>query len=56
MTIYQVRMNRQLKNIKVYIILKKIGQRDSFMTKLFMRIFNQQDKRKEQQSAYERLR
>jgi hypothetical protein len=49
-------MNRKLRNIKVYLVLKRIGQKDSIVTKLFMKLFNQQNKSEEQQSATDRLR
>ena len=39
--IYRVRLNRKVRNIKVYDVLKKSGQGQNFITKLFMRIFAQ---------------
>ncbi|MGD0728900.1 MAG: hypothetical protein ABR981_02385 [Candidatus Micrarchaeaceae archaeon] len=54
--IYQARVNRKLRNIKVYAIKNKIGRKDNFMTKLFMRLFVRQKKTAEQQTAIERLR
>lgn len=54
--IYQVRMNKRLHNIRVYVTLKTMGRKESAMTKLFMRIFGQQQKSEEQQTAADKLR
>jgi len=56
--IYQVRQNRTIKNIKVYIIKKSLRAKESFMTKLFLKLFKQdQSKNKgERKSATEGLR
>lgn len=54
--IYNIRTNKRIKNMHVYVIVKRIGRREGFMTKLFMRLFNQQAGREEQQSAVDRLR
>ena len=54
--IYSARMNRRLRNIKVYAIVKRIGRREGFMTRLFIRLFNRQEGRHDQQSAIEKLK
>ncbi|MDE1871086.1 MAG: hypothetical protein KGI06_02490 [Candidatus Micrarchaeota archaeon] len=55
--IYKVRMNRRLSNVKVYVVLKRQNQRkQSFMTKLFMKIFRQENKGTTSESAVDRLR
>ncbi|MDE1833049.1 MAG: hypothetical protein KGH58_01380 [Candidatus Micrarchaeota archaeon] len=38
--IYTVRVNKRLRYIKVYAVKQKVGQRETFMTKFFTRIFN----------------
>ena len=54
---YRVRMNRRLNNVKVYVVLKRQNQRkQSFMTKLFMKIFRQENKGASAESAVDRLR
>ncbi len=44
---YNVTINKKLKYIKVYTILKKIGQKENFMTALFTRLLvkNKQEKK-----------
>ena len=44
---YNVTINKKLKYIKVYTILKKIGQKENFMTTLFTRLLvkNKQEKK-----------
>ena len=37
--IYRVQMNRKVRNIKVYNILKKGGQRENAITRLFEKVF-----------------
>ncbi len=37
--IYRVQLNRRVRNIKVYTLLKKSGEQQNALTKLFMRIF-----------------
>jgi hypothetical protein len=39
--IYQVRQNKTMKNIKVYIVKKSLRRKETFMTKLFLRLFKQ---------------
>jgi hypothetical protein len=54
--IYQVRINKRVGNVKVYSILKKIGSRENFLTKLFIKLFNQQASKENERSAMERLK
>ncbi len=54
MTIYQARINRRIRNVKVYSIQRRIGQSDNFLTRLFMRIFAGKG-RQESGSATDRL-
>jgi hypothetical protein len=54
--LYQVRRNKPLRNIKVYVILKRLGQREGLLTKLFMKLFRQERKGIEEGSATEKLR
>jgi|GEM_PF-1779727 hypothetical protein len=54
--IYQMRVNKRLRNIKVYLIRRKIGKMDNFMTKLFIRLFNRQEVKGHEASPTERLR
>jgi hypothetical protein len=54
--IYQVRLNKRIKNVRVYKIIKKIGRRDNVITKLFLKAFNQGNKSEEEQTALERLK
>ena len=42
--IYQIRINKKLRNIKVYTILRKLGGGETFMTKFFMKLFKQQNR------------
>lgn len=37
--IYRVQVNRKVRNIKVYNILKKGGQRENAITRLFEKVF-----------------
>jgi hypothetical protein len=37
--LYRARLNRKVRNIKVYTLLKSSGERQNAVTKLFMRIF-----------------
>ena len=37
--IYRVQVNRKVRNIKVYTVLRGSGQRQNAITKLFMQIF-----------------
>jgi hypothetical protein len=37
--IYRVQVNRRVRNIKVYNILKRSGPRENALTRLFERIF-----------------
>lgn len=37
--IYRVQVNRKIRNIKVYNILKKGGQKENVITRLFERVF-----------------
>ncbi len=37
--IYRVRLNRKVRNIRVYTLLKKSGAKQNAITKLFMQIF-----------------
>jgi hypothetical protein len=53
--IYQIRVNKAVKNVKVYVITKKLGQKETWLTKMFIKIFNQQGKKADQQTAQERL-
>lgn len=36
---YNVRINKKVKYMKVYTLLKKIGNNENFLTKLFIKIF-----------------
>ena len=38
--IYRVQLNRRVHSIKVYTVLKKGGQQQNAITKLFMKAFN----------------
>lgn len=42
--IYRVHLNKKVRNIKVYNVLKASGQRQNFLTKLFMKVFTPQRK------------
>ena len=44
--IYKVRINKRIKNIRVYAILKKTTGNVNAMTKLFMKIFERGKKEK----------
>ena len=37
--IYRVRLSKKVRNIKVYDLLKKSGQAQNVITRLFMRVF-----------------
>lgn len=52
--IYQIRVNRKIRNIRVYAIKNRIGQRNTAVTKLFMRLFGQ-SKKEVNQSAMDKL-
>lgn len=52
--IYRVRTNKKVKNIRVYTIKNRIGEKESPITKFFIKLFGQQKKTSDQ-SAIERL-
>jgi hypothetical protein len=54
--IYQARANKKLKNIRVYVILKHQEQQTSILTKIFMKLLNQDRRKDEEGSATETLR
>lgn len=37
--IYKVRVNKRIRNIKVYNVLKRKGEKPNFLTTLFMKLF-----------------
>lgn len=49
---YAVRINKRIRNVQVYMITKRIGERQNFMTKLFTSAFN---RRKNDQGMNGRL-
>lgn len=53
--IYQVRIKKRIQNIKVYKIVNRIGEKESIVTKFFIKLFGQEKKKEDQQSAIERL-
>ena len=53
--IYPIQINKRIRNIRVYTIKKRLGKGESFMTKLFVRLFNQ-GRKNETGPATERLR
>ena len=56
--IYQVRQNKTIKNVKVYIVKKSLRRKETFMTKLFLKLFkqDQSSNQGERKSATEGLR
>lgn len=53
--IYQVRSNKRLKNIKVYVIRKRLGHKVGLLTRIFMKVLKQEGAKSEEDSATERL-
>jgi hypothetical protein len=53
--IYPIRINKRIRNMRVYSIKKRVGKNEGFMTKLFIRLFNQ-GKKDERGPTTERLR
>ena len=43
---YIITMNRRIRYIKVYNIVKRVGERQNALTKLFTRIFSQKGTQK----------
>jgi hypothetical protein len=39
--VYPIRINKRIRNIRVYTIKKRLGRGEGLMTKLFIRLFNQ---------------
>jgi hypothetical protein len=37
---YYARVNKRIRDVQVYNTVKKIGEKENFMTKLFIRVFN----------------
>ena len=52
---YAVRINKRIRNVRVYMITKRIGERQNFMTKLFTSAFtrhkNDQDMNRQLQGG-----
>ena len=38
--IYRVQLNRKVRNIRIYTLLKRSGQRQNAITRLFMQVFS----------------
>jgi hypothetical protein len=53
--IYLMRISKRLRNVRVYVIRRKLGKSDNFMTKFFIKLFKQ-DSKKGEGSPTERLR
>ncbi len=49
--IYQVRINKRLSNVKVYTIKQKLGNKESFLTKLFLKVINRNKEAREGPAA-----
>ncbi len=43
---YSVVINKKLKYMRVYKVNRHLGEQSNFLTKMFMRIFSQENKRK----------
>jgi hypothetical protein len=41
---YAIKINKHVKYLQTYTILKKIGAQDNFLTKLFIKVFNKKQK------------
>lgn len=41
---YAVRINKRIRNVQVYVITRKMGERQNFMTKLFSSAFSKNKK------------
>jgi hypothetical protein len=54
--IYQVRIKNHAKNVKVYVILKRLGRSPSILTKLFLKLLKQDEAQADKGSATEKLR
>ncbi len=54
--IYQARINKKASNVKVYVVLNRIGQRDNFLTKMFLKLFRQERKTQESPKDSEKAR
>ena len=40
--IYQARINKHVSNIRVYVIMQRIGPKENFLTRLFIKMFGQE--------------
>jgi len=54
--IYQVKIDKPVRNVRVYVITKRLGRSPSIVTKLFMKILGQEGVKAEKDSATEKLR
>ncbi len=52
---YTIRINKRVRNVKVYSVKKRVGKSEGFMTKLFIKLFNQ-GRKNETGTAAGRLR
>ena len=48
---YNVRINKRLRNIKVYTIKQRIGEKETFLTKLFLKMINRKKGEQEEGPA-----
>ena len=53
--IYQVRINKRIRNERVYVINRRIGGSINILTRLFMKLFKVDQPKKADQSAGARL-
>ena len=37
---YYIKINKKIRNVRVYAILKKVGGNQNFLTDIFLKIFN----------------
>jgi hypothetical protein len=44
---YVIRINKRIKYLKTYKILKKAGPSDNFLTRVFVRLFNKKEPKDE---------
>ncbi|MGI0134225.1 MAG: hypothetical protein ACREBW_04625 [Candidatus Micrarchaeaceae archaeon] len=41
---YAVRINKRIKNVRVYAVMKRVGSHENFMTRLFTSAFSRHQK------------
>lgn len=53
--IYQARINKRVRNERVYVVSRRLGSGTNILTRLFMKLFRQEGPKNPEESAGTRL-